>query len=86
MGAGKRTRVVGVEEHQMTQVKHVPHPAGQSVLICEEATYEDQPVSHIETVLSTDSVIVPTSNELYEIIDLYSTEDTKNDGHHIQSC
>ncbi|KAG2352784.1 hypothetical protein BDR07DRAFT_1497656 [Suillus spraguei] len=86
MGAGKRTRIVSVEEHQTTQAEHIPHPVEQSVLICEEAAYEDQPISHVETLLGKDSINVPTADELYKIINLYSTGDVKNDRHYTQHC
>jgi hypothetical protein len=85
MGAGKRSRVVSVEEHQTTHREHEPHPAELPVLVCEKATYKDQPISPIEIMLSTESNIVSAMEEC-NVFDLYSTEDMKSNEPNNQSC
>lgn len=85
MGAGKRPRVVGLEDSQTTQPETPPQPAGHSVLACIEAACKDQPSSPVEVTLCTQSTIVSASEQC-EIIDLYSTEDVKSNALRGQPC
>jgi hypothetical protein len=86
MGAGKRPRVVGVEEHQTTHTSTLPHTVGQTVLVCEEATYEDHPTSAVETCIDTETTIVPASVEQCDVIDLYSMENNERNLRRNQHC